>query len=408
MAYTEAQITHGGIAYFAQVVRGMLAGGWTLLKASYNHPGWASEPVAQSNTIPTSIDMTGAVLPSQVQLPVMFLPSAQEVKKDFTTVLTEGVDYTLDEDTGDLEVLAGGAMDNGAGFWDGAITLDAGYEIRRGWVLLQSNGISGTETLIVGLRFVNDSGVASNPFMTGIEVSSWVTTLPDGSNYDDVVMNRRSAVEHNTYSMIPANADVLVSWSLTKQRIICRGRANCFSSWFAAGGLYRMRPSTEQSLVSAHIGGTPRLEDRAGGPVGKTNEPGDLSRLDSRCMGSVWAYDVSRFPGPEEFPIEMNANYWSNEVGHPGDGYTSSRRVVVAGSGSTPDVVYFEVHNVIVAQNAHLPLDAASVIYGLWEGLYTVLCYEATDNLQVTMDGRVFRLWSVGDSLTRFIAVEEI
>lgn len=405
MAYQEVQLTHGGIAFYAQVVKGMIGAGWTIQYAGYDHPSYPV-PAAQTNTLPIAIDTTGFPLDFVFQLPVMFMAGTITVKKDYVTDLTQGVDYDIDPDYGTITVLAGGLMDNGAGFGTGEITIEAGYEILGGWMVLQSTGVSGSETILVGLRFVNDSGVAQNPFLTGIEIHSRASGMADGIAYTENPPSIRSSVEHDVFALVQPNADVQVRWSLTLDRIIACGRANCFSSWFAAGMLQRMRPRSEQKLVGAHLGHTCRLAERSRGPVSKTNEDGDLSKSDRNNMGSVYHYGKGRFCDGQQDNVMLNANYWELEVGSPTAGYTASRRVIAAGSGATLDTIYFEVHNVIVGQDTDDP--AENAIFGLWEGLYTVLCYEPADNLQIEMDGRAFRLWAVADSLTRFVAVEEI
>ena len=404
MSYSTFGLTHGGIGFYSQIVKTMLVSGWSASVFSYNQSDWGSVPVVQSNTLPINSDITGVPLPFVLELPIMFFQN-HTVRKDFTTSVVEGTDYSLDPNFGTATILAGGAFDNGAGFGTGAFTILQGYEIKKGWVILSSTGISTTEDIKIGMRFNSAVVNPTNPFMTGIETDLWTTIPGVAESYDLSDLTRRSDPAHTVKTMISPNQDFTGACSLNLDRVIFHAQANCFTAWCCAGAMQRFRPSTEQDFITGMLGNTTLQADRAGGPVGDTTQGADTSLTTE--MGSVYNFNAGRFANTSD-TIEMNANRWSNEVGHPTNGYTASRRVIAAGSGATLPVTYFEVHNVITGSEVDQIGSNDNILYGQWNGLYTVLCYEPVHNLQVDMDGRTFRLWSVGDSLTRFIAVEEI
>jgi len=404
MTYTPWGITHGGIALYSQVVKAAVAAGWALDTTSYGRADWGTQPVVQNNTIPIQTDITGVPLPFVLPLPIMFFDN-YVVKKDFVTSVTLGVDYSIDPDFGTVTILSGGVWDNGSGFGTGEFTILQGYDIKRGWVILRSFGISTTEDFRIGFRFNSAATNPSNPQQTGVEISCWTTPPTAFESYELVDLTRRNALVHDVKCMISPNADVTGAYSLDADRIIFHGRADCFTAWGCAGIPARFRPLAEQPLLTGMMGSTSLQQDRAGGPVGKTDEPGDLSL--STEMGSIYLFEQGAFCAVDD-NVELNANYWENEVGHPTNGYTTSQRVITPGSGATLPVPYFEVHDVITGRAIDVVGSSSNILYGLWNGLHTVLCAEPSHNLQVTMDGRAFRLWKVGGSLSRFIAVEEI
>lgn len=388
---------------FKQLYTAMTAPGtgWSVDVAASGQADWGAAPVVQNSTLPIATDLTGVGLPFALPLPVMFIEN-HAVLKDGTTAVVEDTDYTIDPDLGEVVILAGGAFDNGVGFGTGAFTISQGYDIKAGWFILTSAGVSTAETIRVGIRFAARQTVPDNPQATGIEFTCWNTALGVGESYDLSDTARRSDPTNAVQCLVAPNGDVQGGYSLTADRVLFHGLADGFCAWACVGAMARFRPLSEQSQIVGMLGSTSGASagGLSDGPVGDTTEPGAVESL---AMGTVWDHTLSRFAVSGD-AVQMNANVWSFEAQS-----APSNRIVVAGSAQVMPTRYVEVHNVITAKNITVPNSPTNVFFGLWLGLFTVQAFEPRHNDQFTAIGKTFRLWRVGNSLQqRYIAVEEI
>lgn len=403
MSFETSTVTHGAISFYKQTIeRAITLGGWSRQEDIEDRGLLGAATVVQTNTEPVDFNVAGLSTGVWYELPLMYL-GAFTAWKNFTTPVVEGVDFDISRVRGRVLLRAGGQFDNGAGVGVGRFCLSAGYEIKRGWTVLSSPGINGTEALFVGLRFEILNSNPKNPIRGGARwtcFSSWVNSSTD---YDSANLAVRNAPADDVCQFLHTNYEVTYHLSVNLNRIIVHGNSAGFSSWVWIGALTRYRPQAEQPSVIAMMGNAGKEQEGNTGPVGQPNNPGTMGAN----QGTVWLYDLGVFSSVAN-PVELNANYWSFESGNLTLGYTPSRRMLNSPApGGTP-YLYFEVHDVITARNLHLTNDVSNVLYGLWDGIRCVFCYNARHLLELTYEGAVYRLLSVGSSWSRFIALAKV
>lgn len=410
MAYVEGTFTHGGNGFLKQILEQSLSNGWTLQEDISNRPGeFASAVIVQNNTDAISIPISGIPVNTDIQLPVCLIGTGFTARANFASTVTAGVDYSINRARGTFRILAGGVFENpgmlGFGRPAYSFTIDAGYNLLNGWFTLWSNGISSNENIYVSLRFDKiPTSIPENPIKCGIRwtsFASWTNGVTVQNNQNLLVRN--NLVDDVLQYLHPTFSGSYQA-SINKDRILCYGGQSCISGWCFAGSLTRFRPASEQVRTSCIAGSTASIDTDDGGIVGDTNQPGAMSQQ----MGAMFLYDKGQYSVITVWPVELNCNYWTNEVGSQSAGFTPSRLLLSPlAPGGTPQY-YFELHDVVCGRNITLLNSQESVLYGLYEGLKAVLVYNARHNLQLTWNSRTFRLWQVGSNPNRHIAVETI
>ena len=404
MSWIEGGFTHGGNGFFTEMWRQLVTAGW----AETEHIGarageWSSAPAVQTNTERVSMAMAAQPLDTYFNLPISMIGDDTTIRRD-TTTATEGVDYIIDRPRGRMQILTGGSFDGGGGLGSGTLNIDPGYSLKKGWMILTSLGVSGGESIVIGIQF-NGVGTVSNPTRVGARWTAFDAWAVGATVYEAEAVGTRNNLADDVLQYLSPRYEGTYQMSINLDRIICNGFLDCVSAWCYAGGLTRFRPVVEQDYVTAIAGCTAYdINNDDEGIVGKTDEPGQMDAQ----HGSVWMYDVSRFCAID-VAAELNANRWENEVGNSLNGYTPSLLVLndPVPVGDDPQY-YFELHDVIAGRNIDQLNSQTSILYGLWDGLKAVLVTGARHNLELTWMGTTHRLWKVGSSGNRFVAVEKV
>lgn len=403
MTWVSAGYTHGGPHFYKKVLEAALANGWSRVEDVEDRGQLAAQSVAMRNTVPVDIDLTGKSVGVWYELPLVFLGSFSAYK-NFVTPVAEGVDFDVSRVRGQYRLRAGGQFDNGIGGGTGRFTLAQGYELRSGWTVIGSPGVSGTEGLLVGLRLESLSGNPDNPIRCGVRWSIFRSWVVGSTNYFVNDTTVRNAAADDVRQLIHPTTDFVVEGSFNADRIVAYGRARGYGAWCYAGALTRFRPQVEQDSVAALMGNQGYARNGDDGPVGATHQKGTAGLSE----GAVWLHDLGVFSSTVN-PADLNANYWSFDAGATVSvAYTPSRRLLnVPGVSGTPQY-YFELHDAVAGRNNDALNSTSNVLYGLWGGIKACLVFDAINGLDLTYDGRTYRLLGVGSSTTRFVAAEKI
>jgi len=406
VSFVEGGFTHGGNGLMKQVMREMLASGfWTIQESIGNRAGeLAAAPVAQSTTRPVTVNVTGLAPNTDIQLPICMLGANWVARKNFSATVTQGVDYTIDRIRGTIQILNGGVF-VAAGVGTGNFTLDANFELMRGWIVLKSTGISTQETIYVGMEFDTIlNSQSANPVRSGASVAVFTAWTNAVTSYSLAPITARNKLTDDVLFFVKPNIEGVYQANISKDRVLAFGETDSLAAWFFAGALARFRPIVEQPFVTSLMGNTAGDDADAEGPVGDTNQPS----IHDTQTGSCWLYDLARFADTTN-PVELNANHWTFESSaiSAGVAFTPSEALLNSPAPGAARQYYFELHDVMVGRNTTLLNNQASVLYGMAEGLKTVLIFDARHNLELTLEGVVWRLWRVGSSPFRFVAVSK-
>lgn len=407
MAFSTGGLSHGGASFMKSIIEAAVSAGWSRFDdISANASALAAARTVQSNTEPIEISVAGIATTQWIELPLMYLVmGSYSIRLNGGTLASPGTDYTIDEVRGRIRLVVGGLFDaDSDNFGDAGatLTLDRGYQLYSGYTILRSRGSSGSDDIYLGVRFDSQSANAANPIRTGPRwaiFSSWSLGLSD---FESSVISFRNAPADDVKQYIDAVADFTWQATVTLDRIISVGSSECYRSWCYAGQLVRPRPLVEQPRLTAMMG-----HNESTGPVA---DPSLTDKVGSgEPFGSVYCYDLGRFAQAGD-SVSLNGNTWSfggtAEDAAAGQGYTPSQVILNSpGVLGTPQY-YFEIHEAICSRNANLIGDATNVIYGLWDGLYAVLCYAAKHGDQLRYNVDLYRVWGTGNS-NRLIAVEE-
>ena len=403
MGVLEVALTHGGVTFSKTVLNMMKTAGWNEVENITMRAGeWASAPVIQRHPVPVDLNLTGMPLNAYYELPC-FMMGAFSAQRNFSTNITEGVDYDLDRAWGRVRPKSGGAFDLGGGVANGRFTLAAGWEVKRGWVVLSSTGTSTQESCIIGARIEAQIGNPDHPGKIGLR---W--KLNDFWNAGSTVFTgslttvNQSAESDDVLQFIHPTADFGVLISATKDRCISVATADFKFAWCYIGMLERFRPNTKQTRLNAMMGNNAVAYPEIMGPVAKTNESG---LIDGRNLGTYYAYDLNKFASLGDV-CELNANYWTNEAYALTGGLTPSNVILGTPAPGTFPNRYFELHDAIAGRGANLINSTNNVIYGRWNGIKAVLMAHAQHNMALGYGDTSYRLFAVGDKADRYMAME--
>lgn len=407
MTAVGGYFSHGGAGLAKQLLREMLANGFTLIEDMSARSGeWTTPTVVHTHPLPISVNVNGLPVNTDIHLPVCMLATGFTARDNFGSTLTLGVDYTINRALGTFRILTGGALE--AGFNPGYgrntnFTIDAGFQLLRGWFILASTGVSTTESIVVGMIFdrLSGAGNISNPIKTGPRwtvFSQWAT---GSTNFNTAGLTFRNAPADDVLQFVHPDFSGVYEGSITADRIIASGTNTAAVSWVFAGALARFRPAVEQPCVAALAGNTAAATPDDDGIVGDTAQPGVMGAN----QGAVWLYDLGRFSSVAD-PVAINANTWSRTVGSVSNGYTPSQVVLNNPGPGAAAQYYFELHDVIAGRNVDQLNSESNILYGIFEGLKAVLCFDAQHDLSLSWDGHTYQLWRVGSNSGRHVAVE--
>lgn len=411
--YFEGGFTHGGITLIkASLNFAKYYIGWTEVETIGSRAGeWAAAPVVQRHPVPIDINLAtlnaGTPWPVNVafDLPAMFIGNAT-IKKNFTIPLVEGVDYSIDRIWGRVVPLPGGQFDGGSGASTGRFTIDSGWEIKKGWVILSSPGTNGLESCIIGAGFESEFANPGNPGNTGPRWKVYRTWSVASSVWNSPVNNTADYSHQldDVLQFVHPAADVMLWFSGNLDRLITVASSNGSSSWCYIGMLERVRPKAEQAVISAMMGNNTFTDPEEIGAVASTSSPG---RVNGQNIGTVFCYDKAKFASSAD-TAQLNCNYWSREVNNPTNGYTPSELIVgTIPAGGYPNR-YFELHDVVAGTDISVVNNVSNVIYGRWYSVKAALVHYPSSGLQLNYLGANYRLLGVGHRSDKYIAMEAV